>query len=754
VIAIDREPEVQVSPYATNWEHLADELRWLDLLLHLRLLERHGEAADDPLGTFKGLVISEQEVLRLLVPATAPAGAAAEAGQRARLVEALTRLGSRIAERRARTAENPQEAVDLTLPRLSRIFHLSPFEERCLLLCLAPEVDRRYEKLYAYLQDDVTRHRPTVGLVFDLLCGSREEALAARAVFEPQAPLVKARLVQLHEGAAGTPLLSRALKLEDRVAELLLGSASIAAARQEVSALILPGSLPEEPAADGDLLGRMAGLIRARLGQAEPSRLVFYLHGPYGTGKRALPHAVCAELGLPLVVGDVARMLESPRPFEESVWLLAREAALQPAALHLSGFDRLAEEEGAREGRDARHGRERWSAALEAIRLFSRVTFLSGERPWNPAGTAGAAETTEAGDLVDVELAVPSPPAARALWERHAAADPRLASYVDAGGLASKFRLTPGQIRDAVALAGSLAAWRSPEGAEITSQDLHAACRLQTNQRITRVARKVEPSYRWAELVLPEDALCQLREVCDQAKLRHVVFGAWGFDRRLSLGKGLNVLFSGPPGTGKTMAAEVLANDLGLDLYRIDLSQVISKYIGETEKNLDHVFAAAEGSNAILFFDEADALFGKRSEVRDSHDRYANVEVSYLLQKMEEYQGIAILATNLRQHMDQAFLRRLSFTIHFPFPDEESRRRIWAGAWPPEAPLGEDVDFAALARQFKLAGGNIKNIALCAAFLAAAEDSPVRQGHLLRATRREFQKIGKTISDAEMGSAS
>ena len=263
------------------------------------------------------------------------------------------------------------------------------------------------------------------------------------------------------------------------------------------------------------------------------------------------------------------------------------------------------------------------------------------------------------------------------------------------------------------------------------------------------MARKIEPGFAWQQLVLPPDQLTQLREICDHAEHRHVVFGGWGFGRQMSLGKGLNALFSGPPGTGKTMAAEVIANELGLDLYKIDLSQVVSKYIGETEKNLDRVFAAAESSNAILFFDEADALFGKRSEVRDSHDRYANVEVSYLLQKMEEYEGIAILASNLRQHVDQAFLRRLAFTVHFPFPDEESRRRIWEGAWPAEAPLDADVDFAALAREFRLAGGNIRNIVLAAAFLAAAEGARVRQGHLLRATRREYQKMGKTIAEAE-----
>jgi SpoVK/Ycf46/Vps4 family AAA+-type ATPase len=251
--------------------------------------------------------------------------------------------------------------------------------------------------------------------------------------------------------------------------------------------------------------------------------------------------------------------------------------------------------------------------------------------------------------------------------------------------------------------------------------------------------------------VLPQEQLTQLREVMSYAKYRYRVYGEWGFDRKLSVGKGLNILFSGPSGTGKTMAAEIMAGELGLDLYKIDLSTVVSKYIGETEKNLDRVFKEAQESNAILFFDEADALFGKRSEVKDAHDRYANTEIAYLLQKMEEYEGIVILATNLRKNMDDAFVRRMHGAIEFPFPEQESRRRIWAGIFPPEAPLASDVDGAFLARQFKLAGGNIKNIALHAAFLAAEADSSISMAHLIRATKREYQKLGRLCSRADFG---
>ena len=265
------------------------------------------------------------------------------------------------------------------------------------------------------------------------------------------------------------------------------------------------------------------------------------------------------------------------------------------------------------------------------------------------------------------------------------------------------------------------------------------------------MARKIAPHYTWGDIVLPADRLQQLHEICNQVKYRARVYDEWGFDRKLSLGKGLNVLFAGPSGTGKTMAAEVLAGELGLDLYKIDLSTVVSKYIGETEKNLAHIFDEAETSNAILFFDEADALFGKRSEVHDSHDRYANIEISYLLQRMEEYDGVAILATNLHKNMDEAFVRRMHFTVEFPFPDQTNRLRIWEKIWPAATPRAPGLDLDLMARCLQITGGSIRNIALAAAFLAADDGQVVNMSHLVRATQREYQKMGKVVVDGEFG---
>ena len=245
--------------------------------------------------------------------------------------------------------------------------------------------------------------------------------------------------------------------------------------------------------------------------------------------------------------------------------------------------------------------------------------------------------------------------------------------------------------------------------------------------------------------------MTQLKELCRQARHKHTVYGDWGFDRKLSLGKGLSALFSGPPGTGKTMAVEVIATDLGLDVYKTDLSQVVSKYIGETEKNLDRLFTEARAGNAILFFDECDALFGKRTTVQDAHDRYANIEIAYLLQKLDEHDGLSILASNLRQNLDAAFTRRLTFIVEFPFPDEDSRRRIWQSIWPAEVPRSKNLDLDFMATHFKLAGGAVKNIAVAAAFLAAEDRTELTTEHLLWAARRELEKSGRRVARSELG---
>jgi len=734
-----QQPTPTVIPYPTGWSHLADELRALDLRLRLLLLRHQHNEQAEPTGLLeqlRGLVLTDREIARLLEHSDNDSEDALgdERSPRRTLIQACDDLDKQI---RARVAFTQEQSGFLSLPLLARLFNLTSFEEQCVLVCLAPELDRKYEQLYAYAQDDVTRKKPSVALVLDLLCVTMPEKLAARVAFGPQAPLLKYRLLQMIDNPADapTPLLSRFLKLDDRVVGFLLGHRQLDSRLDAFASLVNRTAENTAGAISENLEEKMSAFLRAHFDgrKSDPLNVVFHLYGPYGSGKRVLAEWVSSELGLPLIVGDVERMKDGPESFEEMVSLLAREATLQPGVLCLENLDCLLVDE-------EKH-RPKLKALLEAGRTFSRVTFLSGVKAWQPTGMLRG-EIFIALELPRADVSIE-----REMWEREIERRDNFAAEVDCGVLSSKFRFSPGQIRDAVAAAENLARWRSPSDLLITMEDLHAACRAQATPKLDQLARRIAPKYTWPDIVLPEDQLAQLHEICQQARYRDIVYGEWGFARKLSRGKGLNALFSGPPGTGKTMAAEVIATELQLDLFQIDLSQVVSKYIGETEKNLYRIFAEAQSSNAILFFDEADALFGKRSEVKDAHDRYANIEIGYLLQKMEEYEGIAILATNLRHHLDEAFVRRMQFIIEFPFPDEEHRRRIWQVTFPNETPLAAEVDFGSLAREIKLAGGNIKNIGLAAAFYAASDGGVIGMPHLLQAARREFQKLGRTWNE-------
>jgi SpoVK/Ycf46/Vps4 family AAA+-type ATPase len=345
-----------------------------------------------------------------------------------------------------------------------------------------------------------------------------------------------------------------------------------------------------------------------------------------------------------------------------------------------------------------------------------------------------------------LRLALPRPSAARRerLWRAHAERQALRAQPAALRDVAQRFSLGAAQIAQAVA---DLAEEPSNRATLLDYPALAAAARQQSGAALARLAQRVRPQARLDDLVSGGVVVAQLREICQRMATREQVRRDWGAGSVHARTVGVSALFAGPSGTGKTLAAEAMAHELGLDLVRIDLASVVSKYIGETEKNLDAVFCAAEHANAVLFFDEADALFGKRSEVKDAHDRYANIEVAYLLQKMEQFDGLAVLATNLRQNLDEAFTRRLTFSLHFPFPEAPERQRLWEQLWPPLAPRADDVDLAWFAREYRLSGGNIRNAVLAAAHLSAAGGTEVGRSQLLHAVRREFQKLGKTLPD-------
>ncbi|MGK5110664.1 AAA family ATPase [Geodermatophilus sp. CPCC 205506] len=724
-------PATGVRGYADDLEHLADELRRLDLRIRLRAAELrarlHPESQLD-----RPVYISDEEVDRLLRSDEGPVVRALDGGagpsapaQRSALAELSARIDGRV---RRSTADG----VPLRLPRLRRAFALSDLDVQTVLVCLAPELRRKYDRLYAYLQDDITRQRPSVDLVLELLCPDEAERWRARARFAEGAPLRRSGLLEVVADPAspsGSSGLARFLRLDPRILGFLLGDDALDARLDGRARLYPPASDQDAPDVLPDVLTRLQAMVEARLRDPGGRPAVVHLHGPAGAGKQTLARYVCGRLGVGLLAVDVDAVVAEPA--DEAVALLRlalREGLLQDAVVYLGGVDPLQEAS----------GRPVVRALADTLAECRRMVISAGRTPWYDAAD-------DPGLVSPVEVPETPAPVRAAVWRRELAGrTPRARDW--AGDLATRYRLTPGRIRAAVLAAAEEATIRG-EGPALTLDDLTRACRRQSSHRVAELASTVEPCYGWDDLVLPDDRTTLLREICDQVRHHQRVYEDWGFRRRLGHGTSLSVLFSGPPGTGKTMAAQVLAGDLGLDLYRIDLSRVVSKYIGETEKNLARVFAEAETSNAILFFDEADALFGKRTEVADAHDRYANIETSYLLQRMEDYAGVVVLATNLRQNLDDAFARRIRFLVDFPFPDERSRQLMWRKHLPPDAPVAPDVDWELLARSFPVTGGSIKNIVLNAAFLAAADGGPIRPQHLLQGTRREFDKVGKVWSD-------
>jgi SpoVK/Ycf46/Vps4 family AAA+-type ATPase len=441
--------------------------------------------------------------------------------------------------------------------------------------------------------------------------------------------------------------------------------------------------------------------------------------------------------GRPLLIADLRHALASTLPLATTLSLLRRESILRGANLFLSHAEALF-------GGDPQCLQQRLQFQ-ETLASLPFTVFVSTDSP-----VANGQDSVARAARSTFEFPIPAVSDRILLWSdmiRKIDAIPP--SEAGVALLANRFALTGGEIEDACRLGKTNAVLRDGEAGNPSLENLHSAARSSSSHGLRKLAQKVESIHQWSDLILPPRYLQQLREVCSAEKYRSVIYSEWGFDQRLAQGKGLNVLFCGASGTGKTMSAGILARELSLDLYKIDLSTVVSKYIGETEKHLSLIFREAASSNAILLFDEADALFGKRSEVKDAHDRYANVEVSYLLQKMEEYQGVVIMATNFRKNIDDAFTRRIHYVVDFPFPSAEYRERIWRSLIPATAPLAGDVDFAFLARQFEFAGGNIRNVVLAAAFLAVEQNTGMRMEHFIRATSRELQKLGKLASRTE-----
>jgi hypothetical protein len=630
-------------------------------------------------------------------------------------------LHRRLTALKACLGAKPSAQQDVTSPpspgtaldRLVEAFGLSPFERDILLLCAGIELDAEFAELCATAQRDPTRTQPTFSLAMAMLPGAHWSALS------PDAPLRHWRLLEIGAG----PVVTRApLRIDERILHFLVGVGQL---DERLTSLIDLAPAPETSPLT-PTQARIADEIADSWHGASPGRglAVVQLSAPAADGP-AIAAAAAARLGLRAATLPADRLPRAAQDLDSLLRLWEREGILSGVGVLLV----TVEDQPGAEG-DAARARD---AALALLLERAVGPIILCEREPRRVTCRPA---------VLLELGYPSGAEQLALWRDSLGGvgpgDAALAAT------ANQFSLTPTVIR---AVAGELRTHQAAHPDDDAAAVLWGLCRRRLRGALEGLAQRLESELSWDDIVLPEPQKDTLKSIAAQLRQRATVYDQWGFADKSRRGLGLSALFHGPSGVGKTMAAEVLASELNLDLYHIDLSRIVSKYIGETEANLRRVFDAAEQNGAILLFDEADSLFGTRSEVKDSHDRYANIEVSYLLQRMEAYRGLAILTTNMRAALDPAFLRRIRFSIAFPFPDAPQRIEIWRKIFPPNAPT-KSLDLERLG-QLRVAGGNIRNIALNAAFLAADAGAPVGMDHILRATRAEYAKLDRRLTHSE-----
>ncbi len=698
----------QNAPDEASLRHLLDRAVIVEERVRRAVYARQ-RTDPDPDDAFRGLYLSDEAVHRLL--GSGRTEVAADEADAVLLTEAEAR-----ADASAGTGRPTQ------LHGLIAGFGLTELDVEILLIALVPDLDERFEQFYGYLNDNVSRHRPSIGLALRL-CGLSPADAAARARIGAHAPLRSGGLVMVED--LERPFLARSLRVPDRVTAHLLGDdtpdpriVDLLAAWKGAPGVGDPGPLARSLA---------AGITLA------------YLQEDQGGAGTSLAAGALSLSGHAVLGLDLERLAADPNPVE-GVRVLVREARLAGAGLVCGPVDVLARDkpELIRLIADTARGPVHDTARRENLDARPPV-ILVGRIPW------------DAGWSVQPPLSLPVPrvdPSSRAaLWMRSYDGPPP-GRDVDIGRLLSPFLLAPEQLSRAARAAAQMA---TSEAGPLRPDHVRVGARAQNAAGLDRLARRVEPTVGWSDLVLPPNGLAQLRELTARARHRDRVLGDWGMRPGGGRGRGVSALFAGDSGTGKTMSAEVIAADLGLDLYKVDLATVIDKYVGETEKNLERIFSEAAGINGVLLFDEADAIFGKRSEVKDAHDRYANVESAYLLQRMETFDGLAILATNLRANLDDAFTRRLDLVVDFPLPDADQRRVLWDRCLGSRLPRSPDLDLDFCAEAFELAGGNIRSVAVTAAYLAAESGTAVTMADLIHAVQREYQKLGRLTLETEFG---
>lgn len=715
--------DVDVQPYDSPVDHLLHHLERVRLWLKRYLLlypERQTTSEGDP----SHLYVSQVEMTRFL-ERMAP-----EKQHELAQVEAALAQTRQLVQ--LRVERSSFAGVLLPLEELRAAFGLSDDAVNLLVGALAPDFEPAFARAYTHAWCDFTQKRTTGGFLLELLGVTPVERERIRTELDVGSPLVRYQILELKPPQAWgseSPVLHAFVSVCPRIADYLRGItepriedfhqfAVLKKPKREMDQVMLPDETKSA------LHHLMSSAFRQK---GRPLRV--FLYGPRGCGKKSLAEALAHETSRSLVVADIAKAPLNERALYLQLVALMREAQLQGAELY---FD---------------HG-EAWLDA-EQNRAFIRI--LAACLEWYPATVYLSADQTLAWlpshlpDFVSVQVPYPSTDIQRLLWHRYLPPDVPLASGVLITDVVKRYSMSGGNIRESIKAVLSRLRLRAKRDQVIYRDELYGAVRNNLRHQLGDLAIPVSNAYDWSDLILPKKVVEKLEGILGYFKYQNKIMREWGFGGKLIYGKGLSALFSGPSGTGKTMAAAIIARELGMEIFQIDLSRVVNKYIGETEKNMGKIFNEAGRAQAVLLFDEADSLFAKRTEVKSSTDRYANLEVNYLLQRMEQFDGITILTTNLESALDEAFVRRIRFRVAFPFPDAFERARLWASMIPEEAPTTGNLDLEWLGKDYDMAGGNIKKTIIRAAIIAAGRDQAISYEVLKEAADKEYAEMGKVV---------
>ena len=714
--------------FKTSIEHVYAELQRIDVLIQVTINKAH--LIYNSNDQFHGLYISVNDIERYRsLPLGVPNWSVYENNE---VIDHYVSMQEKKQEIDKLANESKKQGIELRLFRLKQVFKLSDQDIDILLVILLSEVDTRYEKIFAYLHDDMSKKQMSVGLLLSLLSNDLASSMELRERLNSPSPLLLNMLVELNKESVSPSVafLANTLNIDKRIADYLFGFDEIDCRLAGFVEKHGNDIEYEYLAYLSKYENKLKNIISDIKNEEHSSLILLKSRNSQDCDK--IIKNICSSLDAGLIKIKCERLVIDDR-FIQLVRIILREVQLHDAILYWENYSVFLQNE----------FKDRLLIIQEELAATNYVSFVSMEQDWQP--------DDEEVFFIPVELPFPGMHEKDDIWRSALEKEKIVIDSEESQNIIRRFNFSNDQIVGAVHTANCISRWKHDAFGRVDKKTLLEACRIKSGKRIVSFSRKLVPTRTLQDIVLPEDQYTQLNELIDAVKYKSLVLEDWGFENKLSVGKSINLLFTGTSGTGKTLAAEIIANELGMDIFKIDLSSVVSKYIGETEKHLSIIFEDARSSNVILFFDEADGLFGKRSDVKDAHDRFANIETGYLLQKIEEHDGVVILTSNLRNNIDAAFVRRMYAIVEFPFPDEQHRARIWQDLFPSQLPVDEAIDYTFLAKHFKLTGGHIKNIGLCAAFLSAAEGQVLSMRHLIFAAKREFQKLNKPCTEADFG---